>query len=366
MDQCTALAIAPPAADRHLLCWVMCSLATALGLAPLQVTQLEAALRRRLRLARRAQATQRLPSEAIPPPIDGLKLIRRGLELAARREPDALQLCAQMLWCSEECWDGGGRPQGLRGLAIPLAARIFAVANAYASLLDQSPTIRGQVDAARCLALIQAQRGRAFDPAVVDALHAAVGQDGKVATRPRPGNASLVSLADQVVPAPQDGPMPRERQALAAGAVQSQPPPVRMGVERVVEEVLGDLLQLPSLDAVAVLAIKRLRDRVQSCLRLNAGGGLTDGWANHPAEQLATCIAAAAVEFDLGAATRKGAVVWLEELCSLAWYVNRAAGILEANQHRGSLAFQWALEDFQTWVGWWYRQPVTRERRVRG
>ena len=48
-------------------------------------------------------------------------------------------LARQVIACHHEQWDGTGYPRGLRGLEIPLAARIFAVVDAYDSMTNVQP-----------------------------------------------------------------------------------------------------------------------------------------------------------------------------------------------------------------------------------
>ncbi|MCC7357843.1 MAG: GAF domain-containing protein [Anaerolineales bacterium] len=67
-----------------------------------------------------------------------------------------------------EKWDGTGYPDGLSGLAIPLAARIFAVADVYDALRSDRPYRPGWSEA-QARAYIAEQAGRHFDPAVVAA-----------------------------------------------------------------------------------------------------------------------------------------------------------------------------------------------------
>ncbi len=67
-----------------------------------------------------------------------------------------------------EKWDGSGYPYGLEGNAIPLAARIAALADVYDALTSK----RCYKDASshqQASEIIFAERGRHFDPAVVDA-----------------------------------------------------------------------------------------------------------------------------------------------------------------------------------------------------
>jgi len=67
-----------------------------------------------------------------------------------------------------ERWDGAGYPDGLSGEAIPLAARVFAVADALDALTTDRPYRPARpFPAARDE--IRRHRGTQFDPAVIDA-----------------------------------------------------------------------------------------------------------------------------------------------------------------------------------------------------
>jgi GAF domain-containing protein len=67
-----------------------------------------------------------------------------------------------------ERWDGTGYPDRLAGAAIPLEARIFAVADVFDALTSQRPYHHGHTYA-EAHAYISENRGAHFDPAVVDA-----------------------------------------------------------------------------------------------------------------------------------------------------------------------------------------------------
>ena len=73
-----------------------------------------------------------------------------------------------------ERYDGRGYPDGLRGSAIPLVARIVAVADSYVAMTGQRP-YRFPMTPDRALLEIERGRGRQFDPAIVDVMVAAVG-----------------------------------------------------------------------------------------------------------------------------------------------------------------------------------------------
>jgi len=73
-----------------------------------------------------------------------------------------------------ERWDGTGYPDGLRGEAIPLTARILAVADVY-DALTSSRTYRGAWSREAALDEIKRGAGTKFDPAVVNAFAAVIG-----------------------------------------------------------------------------------------------------------------------------------------------------------------------------------------------
>ena len=70
-------------------------------------------------------------------------------------------------YCHHERWDGSGYPRGLKGTAIPLAARIFAVIDVYDALTSDRP-YRSAWTPEAALEHIVNQAGRHFDPAVVE------------------------------------------------------------------------------------------------------------------------------------------------------------------------------------------------------
>jgi ribonuclease P protein subunit RPR2 len=67
-----------------------------------------------------------------------------------------------------ERWDGGGYPDGLAGEDIPLAARVFAVADTLDALTTDRP-YRRESPLAEAREVIAAGSGTQFDPQVVEA-----------------------------------------------------------------------------------------------------------------------------------------------------------------------------------------------------
>ena len=65
-----------------------------------------------------------------------------------------------------EQWDGGGYPEGLRGEAIPLTARILSVVDCFDSSREDRPFRKGKTLEEAC-ALLERGAGKHFDPRVV-------------------------------------------------------------------------------------------------------------------------------------------------------------------------------------------------------
>jgi putative nucleotidyltransferase with HDIG domain len=74
-----------------------------------------------------------------------------------------------------ERWDGAGYPDGLTANAIPLAARIFSVADALEAMTANRP-YRKALPVPVALSRIQVAAGRQFDPRVAGALQRGVEQ----------------------------------------------------------------------------------------------------------------------------------------------------------------------------------------------
>ena len=69
-------------------------------------------------------------------------------------------------YCHHERWDGTGFPRGLKGEEIPLAARLFAVADVWDALTSDRPYRRAW-SRNKTRAYIEQQTGKHFDPQVV-------------------------------------------------------------------------------------------------------------------------------------------------------------------------------------------------------
>jgi len=92
-----------------------------------------------------------------------------------------------------ERWDGRGYPRGLRGEQIPLAARVFAIADSFDAMTSDRP-YRAAMPLERALDEISDGSGTQFDPAVAGAFLELVDEGGLEVLEPHP-TASPVTAA---------------------------------------------------------------------------------------------------------------------------------------------------------------------------
>jgi len=96
-----------------------------------------------------------------------------GAEILAGSSSPLLQMAESIALTHHERWDGTGYPAGLRGEGIPLAARICAVCDVFDALLsDRRYKARWSLEEA--VAELRVERGRHFDPQLVDVFVAMV------------------------------------------------------------------------------------------------------------------------------------------------------------------------------------------------
>jgi response regulator RpfG family c-di-GMP phosphodiesterase len=83
--------------------------------------------------------------------------------------PDSfLRFAKEIAGCHHEKWDGSGYPEGLAGEAIPLSARLMALADVYDALISKR-VYKEAFTHEMARDIILKGRGTHFDPAVIDA-----------------------------------------------------------------------------------------------------------------------------------------------------------------------------------------------------
>src|SRR5687767_10632900 len=83
-----------------------------------------------------------------------------------------------------ENWDGTGYPNGLKGEAIPIGARILSVVDCYDALTSDRPYRAAMTDD-QALEIIRARRGNFYDPTVVDTFERVCRDIGPMLVKPQ-------------------------------------------------------------------------------------------------------------------------------------------------------------------------------------
>ena len=79
-----------------------------------------------------------------------------------------LRMAKEIAYSHQEKWDGSGYPDGLAGDAIPIPARLMALADVYDALISHRVYKEGMPHEEAAL-IISEGRGKHFDPDVIDA-----------------------------------------------------------------------------------------------------------------------------------------------------------------------------------------------------
>ena len=90
----------------------------------------------------------------------------------------------------QEKWDGSGYPEGLSGEAIPLSARLMAVADVYDALISRRVYKEGMPHE-KAVGIIIDGRGSHFAPDLVDAFMAIEDKFREIAQRFADSDAEL-------------------------------------------------------------------------------------------------------------------------------------------------------------------------------
>ena len=132
---------------------------------------------------------------------DEWQKIQRHPEMGCEMVRDApfLREAGQIILSHHERHDGGGYPRGLRGEEIPLAARVFAVADTYDAMTSDRP-YRKAVSHATAVREIERSAGTQFDAKVVEAFLGANRKgliEDKAFLREKGGEAAVADLVGQ-------------------------------------------------------------------------------------------------------------------------------------------------------------------------
>jgi putative two-component system response regulator len=114
--------------------------------------------------------------------LRGWELLRRAADRMGERGSLFLHYAMEIARHHHERWDGSGYPDGLAGEAIPLSARVMAVADVYDALISRRP-YKEPMPHQEALQQIRQASGQHFDPVIVAALEACVADLASIAAR---------------------------------------------------------------------------------------------------------------------------------------------------------------------------------------
>ena len=100
-----------------------------------------------------------------------------GHRLVRGSSSSILDMAATIALSHQEKWDGSGYPRGLRGEAIPIEGRIVAVADVFDALTSDR-VYRRAFSVEEAVQMMREQRGRHFDPVLLDAFMEVLGRSG--------------------------------------------------------------------------------------------------------------------------------------------------------------------------------------------
>jgi methanogenic corrinoid protein MtbC1 len=167
-----------------------------------------------------------------------------GHRLVRGSSSSILDMAATIALSHQEKWDGSGYPRGLKGEAIPIEGRIVAVADVFDALTSDR-VYRKAFSVEEAVQMMREQRGRHFDPVLLDAFMEVLGQTGPDAREQmRSDPAALVeSTLETFAGALERGDAETAESAIAT-AIEDGIPPTTLHAE-----VIG-----PALRRISVLA----------------------------------------------------------------------------------------------------------------
>ena len=102
-----------------------------------------------------------------------------------------LVFAKEIAYSHQEKWDGSGYPEGLAGDAIPVSARLMAVADVYDALISRR-VYKPAMTHEQAVAIISEGRGGHFDPDIVDSFLAIQEQCRDIALRYSDSDADML------------------------------------------------------------------------------------------------------------------------------------------------------------------------------
>ena len=127
------------------------------------------------------------------------RLGRDAIELAesdAEQPVEFLRLAKDIAHYHHEKWDGSGYPERLAGEAIPISARLMALADVFDALISRR-VYKTPFPLEQAVAMIREGRGRHFDPDIVDAFLSRLDEFTAIAARHADSEETVIAKVAQ-------------------------------------------------------------------------------------------------------------------------------------------------------------------------
>jgi putative two-component system response regulator len=125
---------------------------------------------------------------------------REAIEHAEQQlgmDVEFLQTAKEIAYGHQEKWDGSGYPQGIAGEAIPLSARLMAVADVYDALISRR-VYKDGMPHEKAVQIMLEGRGSHFDPDMIDAFVVIQEQFREIALRFADSDSDMAKKKEQL------------------------------------------------------------------------------------------------------------------------------------------------------------------------
>lgn len=156
-----------------------------------------------------------------------------------------------------ESWDGNGYPAGLKGVAIPLGARILSVVDCFDALTSDRP-YRPALSTEDAISVLVQRRGTMYDPLIVDKFIEAQKELSQIAEGGEGEQNAMETIATslRITPEPEPSPLVGIDDRLPLKALSLlrsiKPSPVGISIEDVGLLISNRLAKLTDFSAVAL------------------------------------------------------------------------------------------------------------------
>lgn len=108
-----------------------------------------------------------------------------------------MSLAKEIAYSHQEKWDGSRYPLGLKGEAIPVSARVMAVADVYDALISRR-VYKDSMSHEKAVAILEEGRGTHFDPDIVEAFLSIQDEIRAIAARYADSDADMDAKRKQI------------------------------------------------------------------------------------------------------------------------------------------------------------------------